>query len=250
MTEQQSASVRERPIIFSAPMVRAILDGRKTQTRRIVSPANGIVDGHASGKRAWDGPDGCPLDLLNPDVFADGGPSPAGNPGPYLHVPRKGADTRHRVYPIWQRGDRLWVRESGVWVDVGFERSVAYRADGEPDATWTRPLRWKPPIHMPRWASRITLEITDVRVQRLQEISEADAWAEGCIRGMPDDVGGFFPAEEKCRVGMRGWGCARDWYADLWEEIHGEESWDANPWLWTIGFKRIPNPTNNTTSDR
>lgn len=94
---------------------------------------------------------------------------------------------------------------------------------------------------MPRWASRITLEVTGVRVERLQDISEADAWAEGCTPGTLDDNGDPFPAEEPhpSGIGTRGWDSARDWYADLWEAINGEGSWDANPWVWVVEFERV-----------
>jgi hypothetical protein len=94
---------------------------------------------------------------------------------------------------------------------------------------------------MPRWASRITLDVIGVRVERLQGISEADAWAEGCERGAPWDNGqGHFPAERDLGGGSsEGWDNARDWYADLWDSINGSGSWDANPWVWVVEFRRL-----------
>ncbi|MBU3035951.1 hypothetical protein [Tritonibacter mobilis] len=100
--------------------------------------------------------------------------------------------------------------------------------------------KWRPSLHMPRWASRITLEVTDVRVQQLQEISEADAWAEGCKRGDPNENGGYWPAEEKHpNVGWVGWDDARMWFSDLWDGIYQspEKQWDANPWVVAVTFR-------------
>jgi hypothetical protein len=155
--------------------------------------------------------------------------------------------------PYGQPGDRLWVRESwfqrGKWLpqdtpnadadDVSWcgSQEIAYAANVKrPGHDW----RSRPSIHMPRWASRITLEITGVRVERLQDISEADAWAEGCQRGELDDYGRPFPADVDHGNGCtEGWDCAKDWYADLWESINGPASWDANPWVWAVEFKRV-----------
>lgn len=117
--------------------------------------------------------------------------------------------------------DRLWVREAGLWCDIGFERSVAYRADGEPGETWVRPIRWRSPLYMPRWASRLTLEIVGVRVGRLQEISEEDAKAEGCA------IAG-------------GWPESREWFRVAWNHINGKKHlWESNPWVWVVEFKRL-----------
>lgn len=167
---------RERPILFSSPMVRALIAGTKTQTRRVVK-GEWIV---------------CPY----------GGP-----------------------------GDRLWVRESHWWFKdehdpvTGYyppkltAEDVEYRADGE------RPGRsWRPSIHMPRWASRITLEITGVRVERLQDISAEDCIAEGMQSRMREH-------DAVCDL--------RDQYRDLWEHINGPGSWDANPWVWVLEFRRL-----------
>ena len=193
----------DRPIIFSAPMVQALIEGRKTQTRRILKK-------------------GCPAsrNLILPDG------------------PNKGA-----VQLNYAPGNRLWVKEAwridGAGCRVPAEmcrlhRVVEYRADGyEPDRHAERS-----PIFMPRWASRLTLTVSDVRVQRLQDISEADAWAEGCRRGEMNDHGEPFPADEPdpSGIGERGWDCAGDWFADLWNSIHGPDAWDANPWVVALTF--------------
>src|SRR5262249_50729821 len=90
-------------------------------------------------------------------------------------------------------------------------------------------------IHMPRWVSRLTLELTDVRIERLQEISEADAQAEGCVVGKWS--GKTYDSIAGLRLGGVEWGNAKDWYADLWESINGPGSWDTNPWVWVLTFK-------------
>jgi len=211
--------VKERPIIFNSQMVRSLLDGRKTQTRRIVKPqppdgwnwCGWQIEG---SNRKLDG-------SANWSKEATGSPVTTG---------------RHSVKcPYGQTGDRLWVRET--WSsDDG--KTAYYRADGE---THNAGLPWRPSIHMPRWASRITLEITGVRIERLQDITEEAAWSEGCIPGDPTDNGGYFPAEEPDPKGngSLGWDCARDWFADLWDSIYGGDPakrWDANPWVWVAGF--------------
>lgn len=205
----------ERPILFSAPMVKAILAGSKTETRRVVTSANSLVNGSPPCMRknkdiieAW-----CNLDFSK--AWVDKGPSPAGNPGPYLKVPG-GDESVHRVYSRVQAGDRLWVKETFVprYFDDG---KPAYRADWTAWATEVvKQPKWKPSIFMPRWASRITLEVTDVRVERLQDISDEDAGAEGV----------------SC------WVC----FEVLWQSINGKRpgcSWDDNPLVWVIAFRRV-----------
>lgn len=184
--------MREKPILFSGPMVRAILEGSKTQTRRV-----------------------CKLDVR-------GG------------MPQPEFDSLLRYCPYGQPGDRLWVRETcwlyGRWEvkgvrkngkpswrfvligkrvrfdKPGTDESMAYWGGGE---GWS----WRPSIHMPRWASRITLEITGVRVERLGEISESDARAEG-VQSVAE-------------------------FKELWASINGPGSWEANPWVWVVEFRRI-----------
>lgn len=193
--------MRERPILFSAPMVRAILDGSKTQTRRIVKePDNGVTTAIENGKPF------CTDELGN-----------------WLE----------RISPYGKRGDRLWVRETFCQKSWDTNKGCYYRAtddvdcidDGDgyavinKDGSLKSP--WKPSIHMPRWASRITLEITNVRVERLQDISEDDAIAEGCS-GKIDGL--EYPSQQ---------------YKQLWNKINGDGSWAANPWVWVIDFKRV-----------
>jgi hypothetical protein len=198
--------MKERPILFSAPMVRAILAGAKTQTRRVVKPQpiNDPAKHHPiapyhNGRGGWNW-------VLAATGHGLGSPFPC---------------------PYGQPGDRLWVREAFMHepADYCWEASVSipsrpavtvYRADCEGDS---RGAGWKPSIHMPRGLSRITLEITEVRVERLQDIGAADVWAEG-IAHSPD----VDPVHE---------------FQALWESINGAESWEANPFVWCVGFKRL-----------
>lgn len=197
--------MRERPIIFSGPMVRAILDGRKSQTRRVARLTYG---GHLrKGHRRWH----------------------PGDPEAVL------------ASPYGVAGDRLWVRETWApgWTFSGSDPCVFYRAEG-PDAKAPDSLCWRPSIHMPRWASRLTLEITEVRVQRLQEISEEDAKAEG-VEAYVIGHGsvGYHP---ETLEGL--WDSAhfREGFAVLWDSIQLQRkapsglSWADNPWVWVITF--------------
>ncbi|KII36892.1 hypothetical protein [Pseudomonas fluorescens] len=210
------SQIKERPILFSAPMVRAILDGRKTVTRR---PVKGLKTNFPVVAAA----DGTPL---RTGACWDIG-------GPILHC------------PFGKPGERLWVREtwycdhsevmSGPYLkpddlDISEARddgTLVYAADGLTPYEADQPV-WKPSIHMPRWACRILLEITDVRVERLQDISRSDIRAEGlqCPPELAsDDVSPNY----------------RDWYPaawrELWESTGGD--WDANPWVWVVEFKRV-----------
>lgn len=183
-------------------MVRAIIDGKKTQTRRALKVQ--------------------PIDVI-----------PAPKVGGWIGLMQKEPEPKGLLFhcKYGKPGDRLWVREnfSGPhyqsktspkdWSDSD---PIWYWADGNPECgDWTKP---KPSIHMPRLASRITLEITDIRVERLQDISEQDAWKEGC-EGSDDDVtGGVSGYREYCK---------------LWESINGPGSWDENHWVWVVEFKRV-----------
>lgn len=180
--------MKERPILFSGAMVRAILEGRKTQTRRVVKPQPTI--------------------------------------------------TESRIAP----GDHLWVRETWAYVGPGSgsdlpdcveerknpahhtPRNCWYAANGE------RGIRWTPSIHMPRWASRITLEVTGVRVERVQDITVEDAEREGCDQ--PD-----WPRYYKGIVVFD----AREAFAYLWDDINGPRGhgWERNPWVWVVEFRRL-----------
>ena len=222
----------DRPILFSAPMVLALLAGTKTQTRRTcnhpgLKDLSYIVN---CGDGWWGDEEG---------------------------------DFQARC-PYGQPGDRLWVRETsraheltdkeaeadtfGVIERLGLEvppcglDGVVYAADNafreiensrEASERWMKMNAYRgmqgatvPAIHMPRWASRITLEVTGVRVERLQDISEADAMAEGV----------HYSLLEKIQAGQDRW--ARHAYKKLWESIHGPDSWDLNPWVWVVEFKR------------
>lgn len=241
-------TIKERPILLSAPMVRAILEGRKTQTRRVIrkqfsadaepaevaatSPEGGQISGHSG--LWWDDAAACIDDAIR---------CPYGKPG-----------------------DLLWVRET--WGDVNLEGApgIAYRADddvrdlmAEPSfhdehgafnydderikpyafAVWSSDLiggvegRWRQSIHMPRWAARILLEVIAVRVERLHDISEADARAEGARECDPAS------GREVLLAGPSQRGSFVLHYRDIWEQINGPGSWDANPWVWVIKFRRV-----------
>ena len=262
--------MKERPILFSAPMVRALLEGIKTQTRRVVKLP---VD--AKHTKYWAPPSG-----RSQPGYADPGVNYWTDRGNHLDR-----------CPYGQPGDRLWVRETwriGAW-DEDYGKFAIDYVDGprkdwllpfvtateEPSEVFDRlwidccdellskyiqpensgcykwepgesPLRWRPSIHMPRWVSRITLEITGIRVEQLQTICGDDAISEGIkIPGIDKApllrVSGKLPPSV---IGKH----PRDWtlddyarfeYAELWEQIKGPGSWAANPWVWVIEFKRV-----------
>lgn len=181
--------MKEKPIILSGPMIQAILQGKKTQTRRVMKS--------------------------------------------------QGEKTR------WSKGDVLWVKET--WCDLregGFDKPVAYKANslnqhGEEDAEAKRcredfGYTWRSPLFMPRWVSRLTLEVTDVKVQQLQEISAEDAQAEGVEH---DDLVGYYCDELEGEFGAHrcNW---RVGFSALWDSINGKmHSWESNPWVWAISFR-------------
>lgn len=211
--------MRERPILFSAPMVRAIIAGTKTQTRRMVKwPVLSKSDG--AKQRIFGEADVADLNALLADR--------------QRHPLRK-------VCPYGQPGDRLWVRETWAQYPVELNPEPCnawYRADGRLPPKVTK---WTPSIHMPRWASRITLVVIGVRVERLQDISEEDAIAEGIER--KDGVGGYpmtgfrdYARDDAWFVNVQ---AAEKSFASLWHSINGAESWDANPWVWVVEFKRV-----------
>ncbi|HHL1339830.1 TPA: hypothetical protein ACQ3CY_000712 [Klebsiella pneumoniae] len=232
--------MKERGMIFNGEMVRAILDGRKTQTRRPIK---------------W-----------KQTRFTEIGEREDGSKWPWSEDAEHACDFWHPC-PFGAVGDRIWVRETwgvashafsvdGLMIDWVPDRPATaiqempfgngyysgyaiYAADG--DFTWGDDdgyedgrSCWKPSIHMPRAASRILLEITGVRVERLNAISEEDARAEGIIDGGCLNCG----EPEPC-------GCANpepdatDAFAYLWQSIYGQENWNANPWVWVISFKRV-----------
>lgn len=214
----------ERPILFSSPMVRAILDGRKSQTRRVVKPQ--------------------PSDEFSPSSRLVVGYYPTkvdrhGEEYPGNIVYGVADDSEGYVCPYGVPGDRLWVRErfmhyaNVLHADDTRTPHIKFRDgsyfDGQrlPNARipsrddWTR---WRPSIHMPRWASRLTLEVVSVRVERLNDISEADARAEGyCGDGV-----------------SRHESEARNWFAGLWDSINAKRHpWASNPWVFVVEFKRV-----------
>ncbi|MCZ3532544.1 hypothetical protein LRS35_15515 [Klebsiella variicola] len=213
----------ERGMIFNSEMVRAILDGRKTQTRRPIK---------------W-----------KQTRFTEIGERDDGSKWPWSEDAEHACDFWHPC-PFGAVGDRIWIRESFFPAPLEMQYTpprktmwnIAYRdgvqmeklAPAEYNPLIYNYERWTPSIHMPRWASRILLEITDVRVERLNAISEEDARAEGIIDGGCLNCG----EPEPC-------GCANpepdatDAFAYLWQSIYGRESWNANPWVWVISFERV-----------
>lgn len=182
----------ERGMIFNGEMVRAILDGRKTQTRRVIKD--------------------CTVGRDQISKFIQIGKKFIGC------YPEDVPELIRECCPYGVPGDRIWVRETFCSVPDHEEpagcSALLYAADGNgPYGKWT------PSIHMPRWASRILLEITDVRVERLNDISEEDARSEGISGSSARDI--------------------KEAYAALWRSIYGSDSWQANPWVWVIVFKRI-----------
>lgn len=215
--------MKEHPILFSALMVRAILSGQKTQTRRIVKPQPKHTDRWTTLR-----------------YFGDGLAIECGS-----DYPDDEADKRR--CPYGKPGDRLWVRETFAHQPAEYEWNVStsiprtpaetwYRADFAGGESYNATMPWKPSIHMPRSLSRILLEITDVRVQRLNDISEEDALAEG-IDACDCGCGTHYAEGQK-------WTryAARDSFRDLWNSINAARGhgWDTNQWVWAITFNRVP----------
>lgn len=223
--------MKERPVIFNGEMVRAILDGRKTQTRRVmkVQPKPSETrpgDFWFSSKKLES--------MVHVSDF-----TPGNSPIADCHL-----FFQEHCCPFGQAGDRLWVRETfaafdadwkhpgkphdlkdGPWPNIVYPASVAKIPDGT----------CRPSIHMPRWASRITLEITAVRVERLNDISEEDAKAEGV-----KPAGDMLPDYPDTFLTPKGdFATAKVAFQRLWQSIYGEESWRANPWVWVIEFKQV-----------
>lgn len=226
--------MKERPILFSAPMVRAVLYGTKTQTRRAlrVQPPGATrgfctyhhPDDDRKGAHHWALDGGSLLDFCLP--------CPYGQPGDRLWVRESWAEVpRHEP---WTDEDLPWRKDGRILVYAADPQWSGARqflcADGV--LRWAKPERWRPSIHMPRWASRITLEVTGARVERLQDISEADAVAEGIVR-QPDGGHGLADTTHYH------FSDPRQSYFSLWEQINGPGSWAANPWVWAIEFRRI-----------
>ncbi|WP_406883066.1 hypothetical protein [Serratia marcescens] len=222
--------MKERPVIFNSEMVRAILDGRKTQTRRVMkdqpsedfSPMNMALDLDYTAR--W----------YTPGIVDKHG---------YLQPAKREVfgvadETEGYTCPFGAVGDLLWVRETfmdltgtGIEATTGKFEGFAYRAD-TPAGSYGDEVRkeyglkWTPSLHMPRKACRIMLGITAVRVERLNDISHDDAKAEGCCYGRGGGVPDFAVTPA-------------DHFPTLWASIYGEESWSANPWVWVIEFRRV-----------
>lgn len=192
-----------KPIIFSTEMVRAILDGRKTQTRRVIKPQpDNVTEGKTpmgADYMAWyNGAVANPL--LNVGGCSD-------------------------LWPPYRPGQILWVRET--WgIPIRMAGEIIYRADyADKKAPLADGEKWRPSIHMPREAARIFLRVIDVRVERLQEITEEDARAEGCDANIPDGVSII-------------------WFYEIWNRLNARRGygWDVNPWVWVIEFERTEAP--------
>ena len=225
--------VKERPILFSGPMVRAIREGRKTQTRRVLKPhpvSMGVSSygGERQGytwkpeslNRSWNEDDANPYRGASLATAALACECPHGKPG-----------------------DRLWVRET--FCDLNTTEwgrpCLAFAADCKDDPHSERlrqeyGYRWTPSIFMPRWASRLTLEVVSVKVERLQGISRADAVAEGIYLNENDfwTAGKMGPGKV-----LAGLDCPEAAYGRLWEFINGPGSWLVNPWVWVVEFKVV-----------
>lgn len=199
------------PLIFTGPMIRALLDGRKTMTRRLDVER---WRSRNAGTRVW----------VRETWQTGMGPN-----GPQI---------AYRATPDYFDIDAWDGPDEGIGPSFNYDKC--------PGATWHTNLgdllsgaegAWRSPIHMPRWASRLTLLVESVKVERLQDISEADALAEGCFQGKA--TGRIFENPGSARLGSSEWANARDWYADLWESLHGEDAWTANPWVAAITFGAI-----------
>lgn len=197
--------MKERSIRFSDTEVRAILEGRKTQARRVVK---------CHGQWTCECPD-------------------SDEPWPYFE--NELGEWEFFECPHGTMGDRLWVREA-FCADF---KPLIYRASATSDTYGGEKIKYRPSIHMPRWASRMTLEITDVRVERLQEISEEDAIAEGVseiiVPGIEYGPYGDPVQPLDCSA------TDRDRFYHLWQSIHHGAEWSANPWVWVIEFRRVDN---------
>ncbi len=206
-------SVKETQLVLRAPEVRGILDGRKTMTRRVVKNVAAIWDGSKPKRERW-----VPTGGKGPFVEKDG----------KLYVIDGEGDLDQAVdFAPYQPGDLLWVRETFC---PDFHDEVLYRATTKgtaKEAGFSAEPKWKPSIFMPRWASRITLEVLDVKVERLQDISEEDAKAEGV------------EPLAKAYLGLPAKGY-REAFTELWQSLNAKRfPWQSNPWCWALTFKRV-----------
>lgn len=238
---ERRAVMSDHGLLLTAENVRAVLAGRKTQTRRIVTPRNSYLNGHPFRKGDWE--------LLDwSRAWVDPGPSPAGNAGPYWKVPMPHDESVQRVYPRVQVGDTLWFKETwhtdepdlaearAQHEDVMSPSPVYYRAtDDDPAAGF----RWRSPIHMPRWACRLEREVTAVKAEFVEDISEDDAKAEGsyldrceCLPRSRDrtPMDAAFTLTS-CHIHGQE-------YRALWASIHGKKHpWGSRVPVWAYGWE-------------
>jgi hypothetical protein len=229
--------VKERPIIFSGPMIQALLDGRKSQTRRIMKPNPGPIFNYKTCSPKPICPYGVPGDRLwvretwRVGAWAEEDGLIAVDYKADNFARKEWLEVLADEIEEGEQFNRLWEQSCDDAAKSGLKFDEEGRWKWKPGES---PCRWRSPLHMPRWASRITLEITDVRVQRLQEITEEDAEAEGAMAWW----NGLSHAEQvNAYNGGRGPLAA---FQMLWEKIHGPDAWDLNPWVWAISFRRVP----------
>jgi len=280
----------ESPILFSGPMVRAILDGRKTVTRRIVKPQplaetpfyRGSIGTYSGATRPrhfwgrypdWDAFQEAAADGGEEDILWPGGDDDGFTCDMYAAESGLACPYGAAANDLLREGDRLWVRETWgyrgsswtlgeehktVWIEYaadGGKADIQRPRDDDSGLPQPRDIRpnedyvddyyngylnryWKqnrPSIHMPRWASRITLEVTGVRVERLQDISDGDCWDEGIQSWL--DIEANLPRYSDGTPAK--YNSAKQAFSAMWAKINGAGSWDANPWVWVVEFRRI-----------
>lgn len=228
---------RERPIIFGAESVLAILEGRKTQTRRVVKPQPAEVSPGAGRT-----PGLVRLRASDPCLSTHGDACPYGKPGDRLWVRETWQLFDPDIDPISPERFGARAPYDGVDDERPIRWTTCYASDGPLAHPTLGAARWRSPIFMPRWASRITLEILRVRVERLHEIDEEDACAEGVGYTRLPLVG----AHGTTVAHVGGWptevvgATARDAFAIGWDSINGKRApWSSNPWVWVLEFKRV-----------
>lgn len=225
--------MKESPLLFRPPLVKAILAGQKTQTRRLVKPQP-VNDKSLQDSWIWHG--GKALEQM-------------GYGADYVHTRMEAMKTAMlKVCPYGQLGDRLWIRESWRaargWDstkprEIHSGSPIVFPADGNAlnqdgwEADEPREYgKLRPSIFMPRWASRISLETTAVRVERLNDISEKDSISEGVERDSDGWIDYQMPSTQCCQS-------PKDSFRTLWESLNGSGTWDENPWVYVLDFKRI-----------
>lgn len=217
--------MKERPILMTPENAQKCHDGTKTQTRRIVKPQ----PPEDVGK------------ILGPEMYAPVKADKFGEEYPGEDVFGVYSDDGEwgAVFPYGQVGDRLWVREA--WAPCHECPCEIYKGQGVKNCPGcddsTSGLKWTPSIHMPRWACRTVLEITEVRVERVQDISEEDALAEGVTR--IDHGREYYFSAMRDEPDHRNWVDPTDAYKELWDSINGKGSWALNPWVWVLEFRRM-----------